>query len=322
VSKQDTIAVSVASIRAETDVISIFELRPANPDQLLPPFEAGAHIDIHLANGLVRSYSLLNAQGEQHRYVIGVNLDAKSRGGSRHLHESVCAGDSLEISAPRNNFRLDEAAAHTVLFAGGIGITPLWSMIQRLDSIGRTWTLHYCARSRRSAALAAELTSLAPRPGCAVHFHFDDEQGGALLDLAAKVNAEPLATHFYCCGPVPMLGAFEHATAQCPAANVHVEYFSAKSAPDRAGGFEVVLAKSNRVLRIEPGKTILDAVLAAGVDVPYACCEGVCGSCLVTVLEGKPDHHDLVLTRDEQAANNQMLICCSGAKSERLVLDI
>jgi ferredoxin-NADP reductase len=322
VNTQGKITVSVVSIKAETEAVSIFELRPTNADELLPPFEAGAHVDIHLPNGLVRSYSLLNAQDERHRYVIGVNLDTKSRGGARYLHESVRAGDELNISAPRNNFRLSENAEHTVLFAGGIGITHLWAMIQRLDSIGRTWALHYCARSRQLAALAAELAVLELRPGCAVHFHFDDEQGGALLDLSAIVNAEPFGTHFYCCGPVPMLEAYEKVTVRRPRPNVHVEYFSSTSAPDRVGGFEVVLAKSKRVLRIEPGSTILDMVLAAGVDVPHSCREGVCGSCLVTVLQGEPNHCDLVLTRDEQAANNQMLICCSGAKSERLVLDI
>jgi ferredoxin-NADP reductase len=322
VSKQDTIVVSVASIKTETAVAPIFELRPANPGDSLPSFEAGAHVDIHLPNGLVRSYSLLNAQDERHRYVIAVNLDAKSRGGSRYLHESVRAGDLLNISVPRNNFRLHEKAEHTVLFAGGIGITPLWSMIQRLDAIGRTWTLYYCARSRQFAALAAELSLLKPRSGCAVHFHFDDEQGGALLDMGAIVNAESFGTHFYCCGPVPMLESFEQAAVRRPRPNVHVEYFSAKSAPDRVGGFEVVLAKSNRVLRVESGDTILDVLLAAGIDVPHSCCEGVCGSCLVTVLEGEPNHTDLVLTRDEQAANNQMLICCSGAKTDRLILDI
>lgn len=321
-SPQEVIAVEVVSIKLETESISIFDLRPTKPGAWLPPFEAGAHIDLQLPNGLIRSYSLLNDQDERHRYVVGINLDARSRGGSRFMHEVVRKGDLLNISAPRNNFRLDETASHTVLISGGIGITPLWAMIQRLEAIGKTWTLYQCARSRQHAAMAAELASLAPRPGCAVHFHFDDEQGGALLDLGAIVDAEPADTHFYCCGPLPMLEAFEKATAQRPSAQVHVEYFAAKSGPDRAGGFEVVLAKSDRVFRIEAGSTILDTLLKAGLDVPHSCCEGVCGSCLVKVLAGEPDHKDLVLTRGEQAANNQMLICCSGAKSQRLVLDL
>jgi len=322
VSPQEVIAVEVVSIKVETPSISIFDLRPAAPIALLPAFEAGAHIDLHLPNGLVRSYSLLNAQDERHRYVVGINLDARSRGGSRFMHDTVRAGDVLSISAPRNNFRLDETASHTVLIAGGIGITPLWAMIQRLEALGKTWTLHLCARSRQHAALAAELAALAPRAGCAVNFQYDDEQGGALLDLGAIVDAEPADTHFYCCGPLPMLEAFEKATSQRPSAQVHVEYFAAKSGPDRAGGFDVVLAKSDRVLRIEAGNTILDTLLKAGLDVPYSCGEGVCGSCLVKVLDGEPDHKDMVLTRGEQAANNQMLICCSGAKSQRLVLDL
>ncbi len=321
-SQSDAITVTVASIRRETEAISIFDLRPADAGALLPPFEAGAHIDFHLPNGMIRNYSLLNAQGEQHRYVVGINRDANSRGGSRHLHEAVRAGDVLHISAPRNNFRLDETAPHSVLIAGGIGITPLWAMVQRLSSIGRTWTLHLCARSRKHAALVAELAALSSRPGCALHLHFDDEQAGARVDLTAIVDAEPAGTHFYCCGPIPMLEAFEKAAGRRPSAEVHVEYFAAKGAPDRAGGFDVVLARSDRVLRIEAGNTILDTLLKAGLDVPHSCCEGVCGTCLVKVLEGEPDHKDLVLSRSEQAANDQMLICCSGSKSPRLVLDM
>lgn len=319
---QEILQVKIDSIEVAAEGILIFDLRPVVPLTQLPTFTAGSHIDLHLGNGLVRSYSLLNSQDERHRYRFGVNRDPKSRGGSQYLHGSVHCGDMLEISVPRNNFVLNENVSHSVLIAGGIGITPLWSMIQRLDTLGRAWELHYSARTRKNAALIRELSALPTSTLGKVHLNFDQELGGTMLDIHGIVRAAPPGAHFYCCGPIPMLGAFETATASCHPETVHIEYFSAKDAPSTAGGFEVVFAKSKKTLRVPKGKTILDLALAEGVDIQHSCREGVCGSCLVKVLEGVPDHRDLVLTNAEKAANDQMLICCSGSKSERLVLDI
>ena len=136
------------------------------------------------------------------------------------------------------------------------------------------------------------------------------------------VQGAPAGTHFYCCGPLPMLGAFEAATAQCAPACVHLEYFSAKEAPVAAGGFKIVAAKSGKEVVVPEGKTILDALLDAGIDVQYSCMEGVCGSCEVAIVEGKADHRDLVLTKSEQEAGKTMMVCVSGCKGEKLVLDI
>ena len=304
-----------ASTWEAPNIIS-YELRPPGGGEL-PPFTAGAHIDLHLGNGLIRSYSLLNSQAERYRYVIGVQKDAATRGGSKWVHDHIRAGELVTIGAPRNNFPLAERAEHSILFAGGIGITPILSMVERLSALRRSWELYYCARTRAAAAFVDRLEHRRE-----VRFHFDGEPGGAMLDLAPIIRSAAATTHFYCCGPLGMLSAFEAATAHLPGERVHVEYFSAKEPPAHEGGFTVVLAKSGRQIPVPAGKTILDALLDAGVDVPFSCKEGVCGTCETPVLDGDPDHRDLILTKEEQAANRSMMICCSGAKTERLVLDL
>jgi ferredoxin-NADP reductase len=316
-----TMPVRIRSITLEAENILSFELR-AIDGRVLPPFTAGAHIDLYLPNGLVRSYSLLNSQEERHRYVIGVNLDANSRGGSRFVHEKLRPGEQLTIGLPRNNFQLMESAPHSVLIAGGIGITPLWSMLQRLESLGRSWELHYCARTSKHAALMEQISTVSKDAASRVHFNFDHEPGGKVLALDQVIDPQPADTHFYCCGPIPMLEAFENASAQRPAECVHVEYFSSKEPQAMEGGFVVELARAGRSITIAPGKTILQVLLDAGIDVPYSCMQGVCGSCETRVLDGMPDHRDLVLSKEEHARNASMMICCSGCKGSKLVLDL
>ncbi len=300
--------------------INTYEFRLPSGGEL-PAFAAGAHIDLYLPNGIVRSYSLANAQSERDRYVVGVQKDRSSRGGSRCLHEDVHVGDIIKVVGPRNNFPLDEGAENTLLIAGGIGVTPILCMARRLAEQGKRWQMYYSARTRAEAAFLTELAELAALPGGTLHLNFDQEPGGRMLDLAAIVAAAA-GSHVYCCGPLPMLAAFELACEKIPASHVHLEYFTAKEAPVTSGGFTVVLAKSGKELFVAEGKTILDAVLDAGIDMSYSCMEGVCGSCEVAVLEGTPDHRDLVLTKSEQEASKTMMICCSGSKSQRLVLDI
>ncbi|GKQ49403.1 PDR/VanB family oxidoreductase [Bradyrhizobium sp. Ce-3] len=311
--------VLVKRIGYEAERINSYEL-VARTGGELAPFTAGSHIDLQLPNGMIRSYSLVNDQRERHRYVIAVNKDAESRGGSSFVHDSVRVGDIMTISRPRNNFALHEEADHSVLIAGGIGITPLLSMIRRLEAIGRCWELFYAARTRAAAAFLDELDTL--ERGSRIHLDFDDERSGRLFDLPAIVGNASAHTHLYCCGPVPMLTAFEAATADRPADHVHVEYFQARETPATEGGFDVKLARSNRTIAVERGKTILDALLDAGITANYACTEGVCGTCETRVIEGTPDHRDQFLSKEEQAANKSVMICCSGAKSRTLVLDL
>lgn len=314
------LAVRIKSITHEADDVIALELRPVAGDAL-PEFAAGAHIDLRLPNGIERSYSLANPQGERGRYLIGVQKDAASRGGSRFVHDTLRAGDVVSITPPRNNFPLVEDTGHVVLIAGGIGVTPIWCMVQRLVALGRSWDMFYAARSRRRAGFLDAIAGLRGLAARHVHLHFDDERGG-VLDVAAVVRAAPPGSHFYCCGPLPMLAVFEQATAALPAERVHVEYFTAKGPIDTGGGFEVVLARSGRTVAVPAGKTILDALADAGIPVRHSCLEGVCGTCETTVIEGIPDHRDMVLSPQERASNRTIMICCSRAKGERLVLDL
>jgi vanillate O-demethylase ferredoxin subunit len=312
-----TIEVLVKSITYEAEDVISLDLRPVEASPL-PPFTAGAHIELHLRNGLPRNYSLANAQHERHRYLIAVQKDAASRGGSRFIHEAVRVGEQLRISPPRNNFALVEAAPSTVLIAGGIGITPIWCMLQRLIALGRPWTLYYAARTRARAAFLDEILAL----GATVHSHIDAEAAGAFLDVDTAVRDAAPGSHIYCCGPLPMLAAFERATAALPAERIHVEYFAPKQPIDASGGFDVVLARSGRTVFVPEHSTILDALLAAGIEVGHSCLEGVCGTCETKVIEGIPEHRDVVLSAQERASNRTMMICCSGAKTGRLVLDL
>jgi tetrachlorobenzoquinone reductase len=290
----------------------------------LPPYKPGAHIDLHLPNGLIRQFSLVRPSGANpDSYVVGVKRDENSRGGSRYIIDEMKIGDEIRISAPRNNFPLVENAEQVTLFAGGIGITPIWCMVQELNARGQSWKLHYACRSRADMAFLQTLQQLAPE---AVHLHFDDEAGG-VLNIGAAVAATPATAHIYCCGPNPMLKAFEAATAGRPRSNIHVEYFTPKeeAAADegsKLGGFWVELARSGEEYFIPEGKKVLEVLFDAGVDVDYSCELGICGACETKVISGTPIHHDSVLSEEEQATNEKVMICCCGCATERLVLDM
>jgi tetrachlorobenzoquinone reductase len=318
--------VRIASVRREAEGIHSLEFR-ALDNSALPTFTAGSHIDLMLAPGLTRSYSLSNDPQERGRYVVSVYKDPGSRGGSRHVHEELRVSDRLQISPPRNNFQLEETAGHTVLIAGGIGITPLKAMISKLNSLGLSWQLFYATKTRATAAFLDELQRLEELQPGRIHFHLSAESNGAnlpnkRLDLGALVSAAPASSHFYCCGPQSMMAAFEEATAALPRSQVHAEYFAAKGTAAVDGGFKIALHRSQRSLEVLRGSTILETLLAADVNVPYSCKEGLCGSCKVRVIEGLPDHRDLVLSPDEHARNDQIMVCCSGSKTPLLVLDL
>ncbi|MGH6674355.1 MAG: PDR/VanB family oxidoreductase [Xanthobacteraceae bacterium] len=291
----------------------------------LPPYKPGAHIDLHLPNGLVRQFSLVAPApaSEPDSYVVGVKRDDNSRGGSRYIIDEMKVGDEIKISAPRNNFPLVEDAEHVVLFAGGIGITPIWCMAQELAARGRSWKLYYACRSRADMAFVETLQKLDERSR---HLHFDDE-AGKVLDIAAAIAETPASAHLYCCGPNPMLKAFEAAAAGRPRNLVHVEYFTPKEetsaeAESKLGGFWVELARSGEEYFIPEGQKVLEVLFQAGVDVDYSCELGICGACETKVISGIPVHHDSVLSEEEQATNEKAMICCCGCKTERLVLDM
>jgi len=303
--------------------VRAFEFRPVDGEPLTP-FAAGAHIDLVLPNGVRRPYSLCNSPDETHRYVVGVKKASPSRGASVYLHEQLRIGSEIDIAPPRNNFSLIESAPHSVLIAGGIGVTPIWSLLQRLVALGASWELHYASPTRKDAAFLDELQQLAGADLSRVNMAFSREPSGKRLDLAEIVDRAPSGSHFYACGPARMLDAYEKATAGLPREQVHMERFVGTGEAGRVSrsDFDIQLARSDKTFHVPADKSILDVLLDEGVDVVFSCMDGVCGSCKVQVLEGMPDHRDVALSAEERAANGSMMVCCSRALSERLVLDL
>lgn len=320
-SQPNLLSALVRTMRQEADGVISLELRPAPGSPDFPAFQPGSHIDLHLPNGLVRSYSLLNDARERQRYVVAVLNDRHSRGGSRYVHEQLRVGAVLPISAPRNNFALQPASEKQVLVAGGIGVTPLLAMLRQLVVQDGQVDFIYCARARQQAAFLQEIEALAGeriRLVC----HFDDEQGAppALQRLLAGYAPQ---THFYCCGPTPMLDAFEKVCEGLGYANAHIERFAAVTAvPAATAAYSVELRRSGRTVPVLPGQSVLDALLAAGLNPDHSCREGVCGACETRVLCGEVAHHDGILTKAERAANKSMMICVSHAKGQTLTLDL
>jgi tetrachlorobenzoquinone reductase len=310
-----TLRVRLTAIRYAAEGIHLYELS-ALDGAALRPFSAGAHIDLHLPNGLVRQYSLCNPQQETHRYVVGIKRDAGGRGGSRYVHEQLKVGTVLQVGAPRNHFALHEEARHSVLMAGGIGVTPIACMVQRLRDLGASFEVHYSVRRREEAAFLDVLS------GSQLHLHVDAESGNRPLPIADIVARAAPDAHLYCCGPAPMLDAFEAAGAGRPSGHVHLERFAAAAPVVAAGGFTVQLARSGRSIRIAQGCTILDTLRQEGVSVQASCEQGICGSCETRVLAGTPDHRDALLSDAEKAANKVMMVCCSGSRDPILVLDL
>lgn len=316
------LSVRVARKSIEAEDICSLELVSADGTPL-PAFAAGSHIDVQLPGGPTRQYSLCNDPAETHRYLIAVLRDARSRGGSAAVHERVKVGDTLVISAPKNHFALAHDASSYLLLAGGIGVTPLLCMAERLAHAGADFEMHYCTRSPARTAFRQRI---AAAPFAArVAFHFDDGEAAQKLDIAALLAAPRAGRHLYVCGPKGFMDAvLGSARAQgWPQAQIHYEFFGADAAPAAGdGGFEVMLASSGRVIKVAPDRSVVQALAEAGVSVATSCEQGVCGTCLTRVIEGEPDHRDLYLTPQEQAANDQFLPCCSRAKSARLVLDL
>lgn len=315
--EREKIPVRLQTIAYATQDIQVYQfVRPDGGS--LPAFTPGAHVDVHLPNGMTRSYSLLDAGLARDRYVIGVKRDPKSRGGSRYMHEHLRVGMTLSLSAPRNHFPLTEDAAHTVLIAGGIGITPILCMAHRLDCIGASWELWYACRSQADVAFLPELK----RFGGRVHLHLDEE-AKTILDIPAVIAAAPAGAHFYCCGPSPMLAAYEAAASVRAPETVHLERFGAAPAFNPTGdGFIVELARSGIELVVPTESTLLEVLTNHGISIDSSCQAGICGCCEVAVLDGEVDHRDEVLTASARASNKSMMACCSRAKSARLVLDL
>ncbi|PIE07148.1 MAG: cytochrome [Rhodobacterales bacterium] len=301
--------VRVVEAREEAEGVLglIFEDARGRP---LPRWSAGAHIELCVGE-YDRKYSLCGAPGDG-RFQVAILREEDGRGGSKYIHDTITKGAEIKLRGPSNLFRLDDSASHYILVAGGIGITPIIAMADRLKAQGKSYEVHYAGRSRKTMAFLHRLA----RDHAAAHIYPSNEN--TRVDLAALVAALPAGGQIYSCGPQRLLDALEDLTADMPEGTFHFEHFSAKDTaldPEKETAFEVELVDSGMSLQVANDTTLLDALLAAGIDIACDCREGLCGSCEVTVVDGEIDHRDVVLTRAERAENKRMMSCCSRAKA-------
>lgn len=320
----------VKRISQETERIRGFELADED-DWELPPFTPGAHIDVHLPNGMVRQYSLCGDPVERTVYRLGVLRELAGRGGSACFYDDVAVGTRLNVSLPRNHFPLEPAARHHIFIAGGIGVTPFLSMAEQSlreanghasAPPGSTFELHMCARSHAMTPFQARLAPLAERG--LVSFHYDGGDPARGLDVHRLLAERSEGAHVYCCGPTSLMDAVAAATAGWPEETVHFERFQAPVAAANAGfdhaGFDVRLARSGRVIRIPPGRSIIAELRDHGIAIDSACDAGTCGSCRTHYLSGEVIHRDYVLKQSERA--QYLMPCISVCAGGELVLDL
>lgn len=317
-----TLSLTVARKTLDAEDICVFEL--ADPKgRALPSFSAGSHIDVHIRPGLTRQYSLCNDPRETHRYMLAVMREPQSRGGSRAMHDDLAEGDVIAVSRPKNHFPLAHGATRSLLFAGGIGITPILCMAERLANSGAEFDMHYCTRSPARTAFRQRILA-SPFAG-RVSFHVDDGPPEQKLDLAAVLARPAAGTHLYVCGPKGFMEAVIGTAQRLGWAEeaIHREYFAAGPQTGAAKHpFDLKIASSGRIVPVPAEKSALDALLDHGFEVESSCREGVCGTCQIRVLDGEPDHRDFYLTAEERAKNAVFLPCCSRSRGEALVIDL
>lgn len=301
--------------------IQRIELRHPLGD-LLPSFTAGAHIPVRTPSGAMRRYSLCNDPGENDRYVIAVKREDHGRGGSRSLVDSATPGLVLDVGSPENLFALDPKASSFVLIAGGIGITPMMAMARHLlGEDERPFNLYYLTRDEAVSAFIEELRSPPFAPHVVIHHDGGDPERTFDLWPVLEKPGSVTGRHVYCCGPTPLMDAVRDMSGHWPSSTVHFESFGADLKPHEDDQpFEVQLQRSGTVFTVPIGQSILETLREQGVHVPSSCESGTCGSCKTRLIEGEPDHRDLVLMQEER--NDYVMVCVSRAKSPRLVPDL
>jgi ferredoxin-NADP reductase len=316
----------VTQMTWEAEGVLSLRLSRVESNDPLPEWTPGAHIDIYLPDGSTRQYSLCGDPEDRSSWQIAVLFEPDSKGGSSFLHQTLRVGDLLLVTRPKNHFVLEDATQHT-LIAGGIGITPMMVMAEDLARRGKPFSMTYGGRTAGAMAFVSRLRELGDR----VRILAEDVDGRP--DLDGLVRATPDGGLIYVCGPLALLRAVEAAAEAVHGPDrdlVRFELFSTAGVERKAGApeeldgstYELVLAESGHTLRLQPDADILEVVLALGIEVENDCRDGICGSCITPVLAGTVDHRDLVLTKREQAAMDQMLICCSRPTSERLELQL
>ncbi|MGU3312307.1 PDR/VanB family oxidoreductase [Acinetobacter sp. M5A5_2a] len=311
--------VVVKNRHVEGGNIAVMEFESAT-SATLPKVEAGAHIDVHLPNGMVRQYSLCQNPNDEGKFRLGILRDPESRGGSVSAFDEIKDGMQIQVSEPKNLFPLLKAK-HSVLIGGGIGITPLITMAYQLASEGTSFELHYCGASPENCAFVDEIKNgeLAKY----TTFHFKSEGASYRAFFESAIKDIDLESHIYTCGPVGFMDWVINlaTTHDFPEQQIHKEYFQVET--DTSGdSFEVVAERSGKIIMVEAGETILQALAKEGIEIEMSCEQGVCGTCMCDVIEGEPDHRDVYFTDEEKASNEQILVCCSRSKTPRLVLDI
>lgn len=318
---EETLRVVVRRSESQGQGVLVLDLAAADGGEL-PPFEAGAHVDLHLGEGLVRQYSLCGDPADRRVYRLGILRDPKSRGGSIAAHERLTEGTVVDIGVPRNLFPLEAGARRSILVGGGIGVTPMIAMAHALAAGGAPFELHYCGRSRSSCAFLGELAA-APF-SAQVHTHFDDGAVEQRLNLVEVLTGADAGTHLYVCGPSGFMDwvIAEAGRLGLPTGQIHKEYFQVEPPAGASKAFDVALKKSGKTVHVAENQSIVEALAGVGIKIKVSCEQGVCGTCLCNVLDGTPDHRDVFLTDEEKADNDQILLCCSRALSDTLVLDL
>ena len=327
-----SLRLQVRQITHQSRLVNSFEMvHPEGED--LPEFTAGAHIDFYFRDGSVRQYSLCNDPMERHRYLIAILREDQGRGGSQALHERVHVQRTVSIGKPRNNFPVHQGAEHHLLLAGGIGVTPMLSMISHFQAISADFTMYYCTRSPEYTCFKHELADLIAEGR--VILHHDDGYAEKGLDIKALLKGHTAGTHLYYCGPPGFMRAAEKFSAHWPDDTVHFEYFSVAASPKSmmsseelsdAGdgavgiGFQVKIASTGAVFAVPNHKSMIEVLAENGVEIESSCKSGLCSTCVVRYLEGVVDHRDLVLSESERA--QYLTPCCSRAKSSLIVLDL
>lgn len=299
------------------DGIHLFEFR--EPDGLtLPEFSAGAYVSVRTPSGAIRKYSLCNDPAERDRYQVAVKRETSGSGASGELIDQIKAGDSVLVGKPANVFGLPPRAQNFLFIAGGIGITPIMSMIRQVHREGKRFRLIYIAHSPETAAFRDEL--LAPEFKDFVVIHYDHGDPARAFDFSPYLKERQNREHLYCCGPRPLMETVRESTDHWSPTALHFEAFApAARPPGGEHAFRITLARSGRTLDVPADKSILEVLREAGFDVPSSCETGTCGTCRVKVLAGEVDHRDLVLSRAEKA--DTIMICVSRAKGDEITLD-
>jgi ferredoxin-NADP reductase len=307
----------VSSVHREADGVLGLELRSID-ESPLPEWAPGAHIEIDLANGLVRHYSLCSSPADADAWRIAVLREPASRGGSKLIHESVRPGDVLSVRGLRNNFALVDSDSY-LFIAGGIGITPILPMVHEAARRSTDWTLVYGGRTRESMAFLDQLSGI---PGGELHVMPEDEYG--LLDLDRFLGAPDPDTAVYCCGPGPLLDAVTQRCKRWPTGALHLERFASSETSTSCGDgeFDVQLARTGKCLRVPADRSLLEVLEEAGYDIDNSCRAGICGTCELAVTDGIPEHNDDVLSDEERESNEIILPCVSRSKSDRLTVDL